>query len=196
MTGPTAPRAPFWFLRHGVTDLNAKGITQGRIDAPLNEAGSAQARVAARLLQGCGVAGIATSPMARTRQTAAIVAELLGGLPVVTVPGLEERDWGAFEGLPRAGRPDVLEGDRVEPWDAFVARTVRALEEALARGPAPLLVVAHAGTCRAVRTHLGLDHDRRSPVPHGRPLLFAPDEGGRWQERRCVAAGELDADAS
>ena len=34
----------FWYLRHGETDWNARNVSQGAIDTPLNETGLAQAR--------------------------------------------------------------------------------------------------------------------------------------------------------
>ena len=43
----TLARIPFWFLRHGETDWNAQGISQGNVDIPLNATGLAQARSAA-----------------------------------------------------------------------------------------------------------------------------------------------------
>ena len=33
----------FWFLRHGETDWNARNLSQGRADIPLNEVGRAEA---------------------------------------------------------------------------------------------------------------------------------------------------------
>lgn len=44
----------FWFLRHGETDWNARSLSQGNVDIPLNDRGVAQARVAAALLKGRG----------------------------------------------------------------------------------------------------------------------------------------------
>jgi len=38
----TLEPVPFWFLRHGETDWNAQGISQGNVDIPLNAVGIAQ----------------------------------------------------------------------------------------------------------------------------------------------------------
>ena len=45
----------FWFLRHGETDWNAQGISQGNVDIPLNAVGVAQARAAADKLRNRGI---------------------------------------------------------------------------------------------------------------------------------------------
>ena len=68
------PELPFWFLRHGETDYNARGLSQGAIDIPLNDNGRAQAKAAGSLLAGKGIVSIVCSPMLRTRETAIIVA--------------------------------------------------------------------------------------------------------------------------
>ena len=38
---PTLTQTRFWFLRHGETDWNAKGLSQGNVDIPLNGNGIA-----------------------------------------------------------------------------------------------------------------------------------------------------------
>ena len=40
-------RVAFWFLRHGETDWNARGLSQGNVDIPLNGVGVEQAAQAA-----------------------------------------------------------------------------------------------------------------------------------------------------
>ena len=51
------PLTPFWFLRHGETDWNARGLSQGNVDIPLNAVGRAQAERAAVALQGLSTGG-------------------------------------------------------------------------------------------------------------------------------------------
>ncbi len=64
------PARAFWFLRHGETDWNAQGLSQGSIDIPLNATGIAQAAAAAQTLRDRGIASIVSSPLSRARDTA------------------------------------------------------------------------------------------------------------------------------
>ena len=60
---PTLTQTRFWFLRHGETDWNAKGLSQGNVDIPLNATGIAQAQAAAPMLVNRGIASIVASPL-------------------------------------------------------------------------------------------------------------------------------------
>ena len=84
-------------MRHGETDWNRDGLIQGSTDVPLNAAGRAQARDAARVLAGRGITAIWSSPLQRARETAATVAGALG-LEVTVEPGLREAGFGTHEG--------------------------------------------------------------------------------------------------
>jgi len=88
-------------VRHGETDANAAGIWQGATDHPLNERGKLQAQaVAQRLAQEePHIAAIYTSPLKRARQTAEIIAQALGNVPVYEDPDLSEYNLGEWEGL-------------------------------------------------------------------------------------------------
>ena len=55
------PRRAFWYLRHGETDWNARGLSQGNVDIPLNPVGLAQAERAAEALRGCGLRAVVSS---------------------------------------------------------------------------------------------------------------------------------------
>jgi len=96
---PTLTQSRFWFLRHGETDWNAKGWSQGNIDIPLNANGIAQAQAAAPMLVNRGIASIVASPLSRAHDTAKVAAELLG-LPVHLDEGLRETSFGEKEGQP------------------------------------------------------------------------------------------------
>lgn len=175
------PRAEFWFLRHGQTDYNARGLSQGAIDIPLNEVGREQARRAAPLLVGRGLVGIVASPMQRARETAEIVNEHLG-LPLVFEPDLREVVFGGMEGQPlQPWFTDWMEGRMTPPGaESFADITARAggvLRRLLAE-PGPRLLVSHGAFFRAVRSLLGADLDQRTG--NAMPIRCAP-EGDAWR---------------
>lgn len=169
------PREPFWFLRHGQTDYNARGLSQGATDIPLNETGRAQARAAAPLLAGRGIAGIVASPMRRACETAEIINETLG-LPLAFEPDLREVVFGGMEGKPlQPWFGDWLDGratpDGAESFAEITLRAADALRRVLA-APGPLLVVSHGAFFRAVRGLMALDLD--VAPSNARPILCEP----------------------
>lgn len=95
------PPATFVLLRHGETPLTPQKRFSGSggSDPSLSDVGRHQAeRVAAALAARGTVQAVVSSPLARCRQTAEIVAARLG-LDVRTEDGLRETDFGAWEGL-------------------------------------------------------------------------------------------------
>ena len=88
-------------VRHGETALTAGGRYSGRGDVPLSERGEAQAMAAAGRVAGLTgeVAAVVSSPLARCRRTAQLIAEEVGGVPVTVLPDLIECDFGEWEGL-------------------------------------------------------------------------------------------------
>lgn len=87
-----------FLIRHGQTDSNAAGRSQGHADIPLNSTGRAQALAIAAALKGEGIAAIYSSPLQRALQTAAPLAATLG-LEIATDRDLIEMDQGDLEGL-------------------------------------------------------------------------------------------------
>src|SRR5207248_11669897 len=81
-------------VRHGETDWNRDGRWQGHSDTHLNDAGRDQARRVAHELHDVDVAY--SSDLARARETAEIIADVLG-VPVRLDARLRERSFGAWE---------------------------------------------------------------------------------------------------
>lgn len=176
---PELDRTGFWFLRHGETDWNAQGLSQGWTDVPLNAVGLLQARRAARTLQGLNVATIVASPLSRARVTAEVVAEALR-LPVAFDDDLREVSFGEQEGQPMGDwYDDWIAGDYTPPGgEAFavlLARAVAAVNRATAR-PAPVLVVAHGALFRALRLAFG--HEPNVRTPNALPIRCEPPGDG------------------
>jgi probable phosphoglycerate mutase len=162
---PTLKRVPFWFLRHGETDWNAQGLSQGNIDVPLNATGVAQARAAAALLHNRGIVSIVASPLLRARVTAQIVGDALR-LPVITDQDLREVAFGVQEGQPMGDwYADWLRGaftpNGAESFSKLRRRAVAALNRATAMPP-PVLVVAHGALFRGLRAAMGLEINFRT----------------------------------
>lgn len=144
-------------LRHGESVGNAEGVVQGQSDFELNEIGRAQARALAERWRAEGLRfdAIVSSPLARSRQTAGIIADALGA-PVEHDPLWMERNHGLLDGLhPAEGarrwaRPAFLHpyqpiGESGESqWELYL-RAGRALDRLMRRPPGCYLVVSHGG---------------------------------------------------
>ena len=170
---------PFWFLRHGETDWNARGLSQGNVDIPLNSIGIAQAERAAHALRGKEIATIVSSPLGRARTTAEAVAAVLG-LPVQVYEPLREVAFGVQEGQPMADWFDDWVEGRFTPegGESFLelrARTAAAINHCLTL-PGPVLVVAHGALWRAFRADAGLPPNVRTP--NALPMWVTPPAPG------------------
>lgn len=141
----------FALIRHGQTDWNYERRLQGTTDIPLNQMGRDQARVAAPLLGGNWDA-VVSSPLGRARETASIIASILGIELGGTYPLFTERHYGVAEGanadIIRANWPDHDYPD-MEPAESVTDRGLRALEQLAAEyGDANVAVVSHGTLIR------------------------------------------------
>ncbi|MFL4903819.1 bifunctional RNase H/acid phosphatase [Streptomyces sp. MMS24-I2-30] len=163
----------FVLLRHGETPLTPQKRFSGSggSDPSLSETGREQAqRAAAALARRGTVEAVVTSPLARTRQTAGIVAARLG-LAVAVEDGLRETDFGAWEGLTfgevRERHPDDLNAWLTDPaarptgggesFTATAARIAATRDELVAAYPRrTVLLVTHVTPIKTfVRLALG-----------------------------------------
>lgn len=179
--------------RHGETVDNAGGLILGHRDPALTEAGRREARALAASVRDAGIAAIWCSPLRRARETAAIVGDALRLTPTV-LDGLTESDRGAWEGrsvaeLARLSPELHAAFEAADPAFVFPGgeslgsqlQRTRAALDVVAAGPAPALVVAHAGTIRAALRALGvappperlLAHGEAIPVTWPAPVIAA-----------------------
>ena len=86
----------FIFLRHGKTEYNEKGLTQGWCDSPLSKTGLKQAEFTKEALKDVKIDYAYCSPSGRARQTASIV---LGNrdISIKIDERLKEINFGIFE---------------------------------------------------------------------------------------------------
>ena len=148
-----------YLARHGQTDWNLEGRTQGGTDIPLNDNGRRQAEQLKTRLAGLQLDAVYSSALRRSRDTAEIVH---GQVPVTSLPGLGERRFGKFEGRltsdPETGpelqsrqcsSDDSLDGG--ESLNAFrerVRATIDTIRKQCASGS--ILIVGHSYTNRMI----------------------------------------------
>ena len=165
----------FWYLRHGETAWNAKNLSQGNVEVPLNATGIAQAHKAGEGLAGQGIGSIVASTLGRARETAQIVADRLA-LTFTTDPDLREAAFGIHEGTDMGGWFDEWVAGQYTPpgGESFAdlrVRAMRAVNRALDL-PGPVLIVAHGALFRAVRAEMGLSPGVRTA--NGVAMLCRP----------------------
>jgi probable phosphoglycerate mutase len=170
------PNRPFFYLRHGETDWNLRGLAQGTKDIPLNETGRRQARDAAASAVGLGIERIVASPLSRAAETAVTVGNAIGLEPEYN-PALMECSWGEREG--QSLEPwfkDWLEGRLVIPGADiladFVDRAAIKIGDIIAEDDRPTLIVAHGVVYRGVQKVFGWD---QVTIPNGTILEHVPD---------------------
>ncbi|WEO97731.1 bifunctional RNase H/acid phosphatase [Streptomyces sp. FXJ1.172] len=153
--------ATFVLLRHGETHLTPQKRFSGSggTDPALSEAGREQARRVGEALARRGtVQAVVASPLARTRETAGIVAARLG-LEVTVEDGLRETDFGAWEGLTfgevRERHPDDLNAWLADP-EAHPTGGGESFAETATRVAATRdkLVAAYAGRTVLLVSHV------------------------------------------
>lgn len=166
------PPTTFVLLRHGVTPLTAEKrfSGDGGADPELTEEGFTQAARAADLIASgdrlaglgrhapfTGIDTVLASPLRRTQQTAAVVAERLG-LPVTTEPDVRECGFGAWDGL-TYGEVDAQWPEDLAAWLASPATAPpggESFDAVFTRVSAARAAIAerHAGRTVLVVTHV------------------------------------------
>jgi broad specificity phosphatase PhoE len=172
-------------IRHGETDWNLQGRTQGAADVPLNEQGQRQARCVAAHLARQRWDAIYGSPLSRAFETARIIADAAELAPIHTDPRLAERDFGKAEGMDvHERRAHFRWGDipGAESWDRVAERGLAAIHDIVRANPnARVLAVAHGGLIGGLLAELSGGELRPGRPSLGKCSMTMLEYDGRWR---------------
>jgi probable phosphomutase (TIGR03848 family) len=195
-------------IRHGVTAATGHRLG-GRTQTELSDAGREQARAVGARLGALPVRAVYASPLARTWQTAALVAEAVGREPVAC-EGLLEVDYGRWTDRPLKSvartkmwpviqaRPSLAafpEGETIRHAQVRAADAVEQLVDRHKRGV--IAAVSHADVIKslvAFYLSLPLDAFQRLHVAPASVTVLSLSPGGRPTLVRFNDDGPLRAE--
>ncbi|KAF0820764.1 hypothetical protein KIS4809_0291 [Bacillus sp. ZZV12-4809] len=142
-------------IRHGITPWNKEGRAQGSSDIPLHEEGLAEAERLAERVSGENWDVIYSSNLLRAKQTAEVIQEKIGSIPLHLDSRIREVSGGMIEG--------TTEAERLEKWgknwremdlgfeakESVLKRGLGFLQEIAERHPDEnVLIVSHGSFIR------------------------------------------------
>lgn len=186
-------------VRHGQSVWNLQNRFTGWVDVPLTEKGKEEAYRAGELLKDVKFDVAYTSALTRAQETLKIILETVGLLiPVIKDQALNERHYGALQGLKKDRARQKWGADIVHLWRRSydiappegeslkdtAARTIPFLERAIMGDVVDgrnVIVVAHGNSLRSIVMYL----EKLSPkeivkveIPTGTPIIYDLDENG------------------
>jgi uncharacterized phosphatase len=154
-----------YFVRHGESEANAKGIAAGGgLDIGLTAEGRRQAEKAGQELKGKGVELIVSSPMKRAFESATIIANTLGLDPgkIVTSKLFTERHLGELTGVTTELIKTYYDMGALpasaEKTEVMHARIVEGLEWLKTLDADKIVLVSHGGPGRMIRAIYREEH--------------------------------------
>ena len=148
-----------YVLRHGQTDLNLKGMVQGRgVNSSLNDTGRQQALLTFQYFKDQVFDIIYTSSLKRTHETVSHFNQ-----EKIELEGLDEISWGNQEGVVPTNESKTLYAETVKEWqngnlDAnlgggesprqVMERQKKAMEVVLSNGDKNILICMHGRAMR------------------------------------------------
>lgn len=205
-------------LRHGESQWNLENRFTGWVDVALSEKGVQEARDAGQKLKGYTFHKAYTSVLKRAIDTLTIVLEIIGqkDLPIEYDKALNERHYGALQGLNKAETAKKYGDEQVKIWrrsydvpppkdvtelnpDGIseslkdtAARTLPYFEQRIVPdllAGQDILVSAHGNSLRSIVMKLdGLSEKEvvELNIPTGVPRLYVYDDNGNILERRYL----------
>jgi len=197
-------------VRHGQSQWNLENRFTGWVDVPLTDRGRAEATRAGELLQEAGARfDIAfTSDLTRAQETLRLMLEVLGqsDIPIERNKALNERHYGALQGLDKAETAEKYGKEQVHIWRRSydvpppdgeslkdtAARTLPYFDAKVLpqlKAGKDVIVAAHGNSLRSIV--MQLDNLTREQVLElnldtGVPLLYQFDDDGRVLSKKIL----------
>lgn len=146
-----------YFIRHGESEANLKHVFAGqKDDSPLTEKGRTQAEEEGKKIKemGLSIDRIMSSPLVRAKDTAAIVAEIIGYTKEIEIDArITEYDMGNLTGTPTVEitSKKMIQAENAENPQKFLERVNSFLNEWKGKDET-ILMVCHAGVGRVIET--------------------------------------------
>lgn len=185
-------------IRHAESEGNRDQVFTATPLVPLTARGHEQARAAAQWLLDRHVpAHVVSSPYTRARQTAAIIAEILG-VPVVVEEDLRERDYGLLAGQAYSSPRPGYDRERYWTWrpeggetlEEVLVRVGSALDRVAAgAADADVVVVSHGAVMMAAHRHVTGAWPPAGRVVRNAGVVVVEHRDGRYHGTR-EAMGE------
>ena len=155
-----------YFIRHGLSELNVAGLVAGHTDTPLVDEGREQAKNAGKQAKKLGIDHIISSPLARTIETAKIIAKEINYSEdkIEINPLFVERHFGDMEAQKYKPGTNYDVINNAEKTEEIIERADRAINYLRSLPYKKIMVVSHGSMGRAMRHHLVADEPFHHPV--------------------------------
>ncbi|MBL8024513.1 MAG: 2,3-bisphosphoglycerate-dependent phosphoglycerate mutase [Elusimicrobia bacterium] len=205
-------------VRHGQSQWNLDNRFTGWVDVPLTETGEKEARRAGNHLKGIKFNQAFTSVLQRAQKTLGIILDVIGqkDLPIEKNQALNERHYGALQGLNKEETTKKFGADQVKIWRRSydvpppnektdmnpegiseslkdtAARTLPYFYSAIlprVKNGETILVAAHGNSLRSIV--MDLDKLTKEQVLElnldtGVPIVYELDERGRVEKKTVL----------
>jgi phosphoserine phosphatase len=142
--------------RHGETAWNVTEVFRGQSNVDLNDTGLKQAELLANYLSDVDIQAIYSSPLQRTYKTAQAIASR-HNLQVIPVEGLNDMNFGVWEGVPVAevnakypklfadwiATPHLVQIPGGDTFDEVAKRSLTFVDEVLQKHDGTVVLVSH-----------------------------------------------------
>lgn len=189
----------FYFLRHGVTDWSKEMLALGPQDLPLNSLGIQQVLDSLHLFDNLKISRILTSNLKRCIESAEIISQYLGDVPIIIDNNLEERRFGNWatdtekikkliDDLPEGPSFFMQVKDIIEtmlPLDSesafeFKIRVVDHFNKMYKNFDENTLIISHGCLRDDLIKFLNLTENNVGYKEYARPIIFKRKSDNSW----------------